>query len=299
MVGPSEGFTLTRLRSQRKVLLDDDADKPRYTVRVVAERIGVPTATLRSWNQRYGVGPSDHRPGRHRLYSENDIRIVRHMHELISKGASPRGAAQVAIATVRPPRGDVDAVVAAALELDLVAIGRVLDAHLRHFGVLDTWDLVVRPAFGAIVSRQAEGEGCVDVEHALSWSVSRALQRLPVAPLDATASTVLACTSGESHVLPIEALRAALGEAGHGALMLGADVPHSALTDAIGRLRKPVTAVLWSQTAETADMDTVRTVVADARVILGGPGWDAVADAGPVVCVHSLREAMERCVNAP
>ena len=275
----------------------DDADKPKFTVRVVAERVGVPTATLRSWNQRYGVGPSEHSPGRHRLYSENDITIVQHMHELIDQGASPRGAARLAIESVKPPHGDVDSVLSAALALDLASLGRMLESHLRHFGVLDTWDLVVRPAFADIVGRQEDGEGCVDVEHALSWSVSRALQRLPVAPLDASASTVLACTSAETHALPIEALRAALGEAGHGALMLGADVPRSALTDAIARVRRPVTVVLWSQTAETADMETVRAVATEAKVLIGGPGWTAVDVVDPAMRVFSLREAVERCLR--
>jgi MerR family transcriptional regulator, light-induced transcriptional regulator len=278
--------------------LIDDADKPKYTVRVVAERVGVPTATLRSWNQRYGVGPSEHSPGRHRLYSENDITIVRLMHELIGQGASPRSAARLAIESVKPPRGDVDSVLSAAIALDLVSLGRLLESHLRHFGVLDTWDLVVRPAFAAVVTRQEEGDGCVDVEHALSWSVSRSLQQLPVAPPDASASTVLACTSHEPHVLPLEALRAALGERGHGALMLGADVPLSALTDAIGRVRKPVTTLLWSQTPETADLDTVHAVGADVTVLLGGPGWDSVDAEGQAVRVRSLREAVERCVPA-
>lgn len=279
--------------------MTDDADTPKFTVRVVAQRVGVPTATLRSWNQRYGVGPSEHSPGRHRLYSENDITIVQHMHELIGQGASPRSAARLAVESVKPPRGDVDSVVSAAMALDLVALNTLLESHLRHFGVLDTWDAVVRPAFAAIVKQQDERDGCVDVEHALSWSVSRALHRLPVAPLDVTASTVLACTSGESHVLPIEAVRAALGEAGHGALMLGADVPPSALTDAVGRLRTPVTAVLWSQTADSADMTAVRAVGADARVLVAGPGWDTVAEVAPALRVHNLREAIERCMPAP
>ncbi|MCW2557888.1 MAG: hypothetical protein JWP55_1852 [Mycobacterium sp.] len=45
---------------------DGTIDSPRYAVRAVAERVGVPTATLRSWNQRYGIGPADHDRGRHR-----------------------------------------------------------------------------------------------------------------------------------------------------------------------------------------------------------------------------------------
>ncbi|MCV7279743.1 MerR family transcriptional regulator [Mycolicibacterium flavescens] len=271
-----------------------DADQPMYTVRVVAERVGVPTATLRSWSQRYGVGPSHHVPGRHRLYSENDVTVVQRMHALIRDGASPRSAAQMAAESIAPPRGDVEALLSAAFELDLPTLGRLLESHLRHFGVLDTWELVVRPAFAAIVSRQQDEGGCIDVEHALSWAVSRALQRVPLAPSGTTTSIVLACAAGETHVLALEALRAALGERGHGALMLGADVPAWALIDAIGRITVPVTAMLWSHSADTADMDTVRAVSAQAEVVLAGPGWVHVPDVAPGVHVGSLAEALRR-----
>ncbi|RAV14533.1 transcriptional regulator [Mycolicibacterium sp. GF69] len=271
----------------------DDADEPRYTVRVVAERVGVRTATLRSWSQRYGVGPSRHHPGRHRLYSENDIAAVRHMHELICRGTSTRSAARMIVDSTMPPRDNVDGVLAAALDLDLATLGRLLETHLRYYGVLDMWELIVRPTFAAVVREQHDG-GCVDVEHALSWAVSRTLQRIPLAPLGASIQVVLACTPRETHVLPLEALRAALGERGQGALILGADVPVSALTDAIARLNPPVTVMLWSQTADTADMEMVRAVT-DAHVLLGGPGWDAVSREASGVRVHSLRAAIETC----
>lgn len=272
----------------------DDADIPRYTVRVVAERVGVPTATLRSWSQRYGVGPSDHSPGRHRLYSDNDIAAVRHMHELIGQGTSARSAAQLATGAVAPPRGDVASLLSAAFDLDLASLTRLLEAHLRHFGVVDTWDLMVRPAFAAIVKQQDDDGGCVDVEHALSWAVSRSLHRTPLLRLDASTAVVLACAPRETHVLPVEALRAALAERGHGALILGADVPSAALADAIGRVAHPARVVLWAQTADTADMDVVRAAATDAEVLLGGPGWDAVA-VGSVARVHNLRDAVEWC----
>jgi DNA-binding transcriptional MerR regulator len=274
----------------------DDADRPRYTVRVVAERVGVPTATLRSWSQRYGVGPSHHhRPGRHRLYSENDIAAVGHMHELINQGTSPRSAAEMAIESVMPPRGDVDALLTAALELDLPSLGRLLETHLLHFGVLDTWELMVRPAFAAIVARQHEDGGCIDVEHALSWAVSRTLQRTPLTPVSTSASAILACTPGERHVLALEALRAALAERGHGAVILGADVPASALTDAIARVCPPVRVMLWSQTADTADMEIIPAVGTDAEIFLGGSGWDVESEVEPGLRVRSLRTAVERC----
>ncbi|MGV0791814.1 MerR family transcriptional regulator [Mycolicibacterium sp. XJ1819] len=258
---------MTRLPTSER----EDADEPKFTVRVVADRLGVPTATLRSWNRRYGVGPSAHRPGRHRLYSENDISAVRQMHELIVHGASPRSAARAAIDSVRPSHGDYSTLLAAAFELDVVAVGLLLDRHLRHFGVVGTWDHVVRPAFAAIEAQQADGVGCIDVEHALSWAVSRALHRMPVAP--AAGSIVLAATAGEAHTLALEALRAALAERGVGALMLGADVPPVALFDAVRRSERPVSVMLWSQTSRTADAHTLAAVAADADVLVGGPGW--------------------------
>jgi hypothetical protein len=271
-----------------------DADEPRYTVGVVADRVGVPTATLRSWNQRYGVGPPDHNPGRHRLYSENDILIVRRMFELIAQGASPKSAARSAIDSVRPARGDVPALLIAVFDFDMVTAGLLLDRHLRHFGVLDTWDQLVRPAFSEIELRQANGIGCIDVEHVLSWIVSRSLQRLPIAPLDVSASIILACTSHETHTLSLEALRAALGERGRGVLMLGGDVPRTALLDAIHRAKPPVAMVLWSQAPPTADAKTVDTLAQHAEVVVCGSGWDPAPEG--LKRLENLREAVEHFV---
>jgi MerR family transcriptional regulator, light-induced transcriptional regulator len=281
--------------SKRKGRRDGgDAHLPQYTVGVVAERIGVPIATLRSWNQRYGVGPSDHSPGRHRLYSENDILMVEQMHRLIGDGASPRSAALAALDSVVPPRADTDSLIAAAFDLDLVSAGRQLESHLRHYGVVETWDQLIRPVFSAIEAKQSSGEGCIDVEHALSWAVSRSLQRLPITPPDQSASTILACTEGETHTLPLEALRAALGERGYGALMLGADVPAAALVDAIGRTAGPTTVVLWAQNAGTADIAMAKAVVAErAQLMVGGPGWKSAKIPRKAIRLDSLQTALQ------
>jgi MerR family transcriptional regulator, light-induced transcriptional regulator len=273
---------------------DRDGQLPQYSVGVAADRIGVPIATLRSWNQRYGIGPSDHSPGRHRLYSENDILVVEQMHQLIEEGASPRSAARAALDSVVPPQADTGSLLAAAFDLDLVRAGRQLDAHLRHYGVVDTWDRLIRPVFSAIEVRQAQGEGCIDVEHALSWAVSRSLQRLPISPPGQSASTILACTEGETHTLALEALRAALGERRHGALMLGGDVPAGALIDAIGRTVAPTTVVLWAQTTRNADIAMAKAAVAErAQLMVGGPGWTSARLPKKAIHINSLRTALQ------
>jgi len=272
---------------------NSDADEPRYTVRVVAERIGVPTATLRSWNQRYGVGPPEHSRGQHRLYSETDIAVVQRMYELIVEGASPRSAARTAVDSVRPARGDTASLLLAAFDFDVFTSGRLLDRHLRHFGVLDTWDVLIRPAFDVIAQRQALGENCIDVEHALSWTVTRSFQRYPIPSPEEFAPIILACTARETHTLALEALRAALVERGRAALMLGADVPRSALMDAVERKATPMATLLWSQTQDTADVTTVNDLAMRAKVSVGGPGWDGVVEQLHAPQMKNLRAAVD------
>lgn len=69
----------------------------------VARRFGVAPTTLRSWDQRYGVGPSAHRPGRHRRWSARDLAVLELMCLLTSRGVPPAEAARMA-RTARPDR---------------------------------------------------------------------------------------------------------------------------------------------------------------------------------------------------
>ncbi|MGW0178870.1 MerR family transcriptional regulator [Nocardia sp. NPDC003345] len=251
-------------------------DTAGFTVRAVAERLGIPTATLRSWNRRYEIGPTGHRPGRHRLYSSDDIDRLRRMLLLIEEGATPGGAAAVVRAPAAEP-GNRESLVASAFRLDYRAASAQLSAHIETFGVVDTWERLCRPVFADIVARQDSGEGCIDVEHLLSWCITSALHRATPPAAPRTRPVVLACTSGETHALPLEVLRAALAEREVGAQMLGADVPTHALTDTLARLPAAADLVLWSHHESTALTSSVRAgTEAGARVFVGGPGWDAV-----------------------
>ncbi len=269
-------------------------DAAGFTVRAVADRLGIPTATLRSWNRRYNIGPTGHQPGTHRLYSENDIDQLQRMLGLIQAGATPAGAA----AAVRIPAatpGDPSTLLTAAFRLDYRAVSTQLTSHLHVHGVVDTWELLCRPAFADIVGRQLGGEGCVDVEHLLSWCITSALHSAYPADRLSPRPIVLACTAGENHALPLEVLRAALAERGVGAHMLGADVPTTALTDTLARLPAGADLVLWSHHESTAPTSSVRAGTgAGARVFAGGPGWDEVILPAEVHRPTSLADALER-----
>ncbi|MGA8329438.1 MAG: MerR family transcriptional regulator [Mycobacterium sp.] len=271
-----------------------DQSQARYTVRAAARRLGVPTATLRSWSHRYGVGPLGHAPGRHRLYTEADIAALRRMSKLIAQGVNPRSAASEAMQALIPEQVQTTALLAALFALEELTAARLIERHLGHFGVLKTWDWLIRPAFAEIASQQASGERCIDVEHLLSWTVMSCLQRIPMAPSDTTETAILACAEDDSHTLALEAVRAALSERGHAATMLGAAVPTAAIIDAIKRRAVPTTVLLWAQTERTADVAAVRAIrKARTTVLVAGPGWASVRLPGAVAYLHSLSEAVE------
>ncbi|MFE2958271.1 MerR family transcriptional regulator [Nocardia tengchongensis] len=249
-----------------------------FTVGVVARRLGVPVATLRSWNQRYGLGPQRHRPGRHRHYTEADLAVVTRMVELVRAGAGPASAARAARVLLEPapPLDDARPVITAAEHMQAARLLGLITVHLAHYGVIVTWNQLCRPAFAEIVANQRLGRGYIDVEHILSWAITTALHRgVPtLTDLPGEPEIVLACTGGEQHVLPLEVLRAALAEHGRPALLLGASVPPEALAQALTRRKHPATVVLWSQSKSTAAGAAIAAVESSrGAVLLAGPGW--------------------------
>ena len=83
----------------------------RLTVAAVARRLGVAPATLRTWDRRYGLGPTLHAAGAHRRYSRSDIARLEAMRRLVLDGVPPADAARIAVARDpsagpdRPPPG--------------------------------------------------------------------------------------------------------------------------------------------------------------------------------------------------
>jgi methanogenic corrinoid protein MtbC1 len=112
---------------------------------------------------------------------------------------------------------------------------------------------------------------------------------------------LLACTDEEQHSLPLEALAAALAQAGVACRMLGARVPPAALIDSVRRTG-PAVVVLWAHAAETADVNQLRGLLAGPRrpllVLAGGPGWDPESLPSEVVTPASLRDAISLAMAA-
>jgi hypothetical protein len=262
-----------------------------YSAGAVARRLGVAVTTLRTWHQRYGLGPSLHEPGHHRRYTEQDIERLVTMQRLIAEGVAPgeaarwviRGTAPAPAVGPRPglPRADVQAAVRglgrAALRLDALGVRQLVLQAVRELGVVGAWDEVLRPVLVNIGERHAATGNLVEVEHLLSVCISAVFGAVARPATTVPVQIMLACSDEEQHSLPLEALAAALAGNGVPARMLGARVPPEALVAAIRRTG-PAGLLIWSHHRSTANPAHLSAVLTERSrplvVAAAGPGWD-------------------------
>lgn len=257
----------------------------------VARRLGVAITTVRTWHQRYGLGPSRHAPGQHRRYTEQDLARLDVMARLTAQGLPAAEAARVALAhhpttakardgggrTIPVGRAEPGArgLARAAMRLDTLTMSEVIAGAVRERGVVDTWDQLLRPVLVGIGNRHAATGQLVEVEHLLSRSISEALAAVPRPHPPPLPRVLLACAPEEQHSLPLEALAAALAQHNRGSRLLGARVPTAALAAAIDRIR-PTAVVVWSHTRDTGDPNHLKAATRKRwRPVLfaAGPGW--------------------------
>jgi DNA-binding transcriptional MerR regulator len=66
--------------------------QPLYSIGAVAEMLGTSPATLRSWEDRYGVVEPERTEGGRRLYSRDDVEHLRFVRDTIARGFSAADA---------------------------------------------------------------------------------------------------------------------------------------------------------------------------------------------------------------
>ncbi len=260
-VPPSEEHDAAR-QATAAVFGDSDAGSDlTWGVGAVSNRLQITASTLRTWERRYGVGPSFRTQGGHRRYTERDIDRVELMRRLVSRGVSAQDAARVARTLDRdqldlalsdglgreaahlPPEDLVDAVMAAVVTGALDRLSQLVAGLLRSGRVIDTWRDVLSPALVRMSGEGSAGTLPADSEaSAISVLVAELRERVIAERLPETGKTNVLIARGipQSEALALFAVEAALSQAGVFTRAVGPEVSSRMVGSLVTELRPDV-----------------------------------------------------------
>lgn len=228
---------------------------PRYRIRAAAIRVGVSAALLRAWERRYGLVEASRTASGYRIYSEEDVGVLRGARRLTATGLSiaevaqlPRrrlsraGAGAIAETEARSQSNPdlhrvnlgsdtfLDSVFQSARTFDAEALERLLQRAAGRSVLTSTemCETVLLPVLTALGERWEAGQLSVAAEHFGSQIVRARLTELveiesrrrgdgPIA--------VCACPAGERHEGALLAFAVHAASRGLRVVYLGADTP--------------------------------------------------------------------------
>jgi len=246
-----------------------------YTISRAAELTGVPVATLRAWERRYGIVEPHRTDSGYRLYDEGALARITAMRDMVADGWLPKLAAErvrgiggdgpagaggtgspapaatapgtpaATGARSRPPRssgvapeGDAE-LLAAARDLDAARLAAILDdrfARGSFEAVVDDW---LMPALHDVGKAWASGALTTAAEHLVAHAVLRRLAAAyEAAAHGVTGPAVLVgLPPGCRHELGALAFATAARRAGLTVTYLGADLPIESWLGAVAHAR--------------------------------------------------------------
>jgi len=248
-----------------------------YTIKHAAALTGIPVATLRAWERRYGVVTPGRTGGGYRLYDDAAVDRLRAMRDLVGAGWAPRQAAEEVRASVRTPgtaappadgpdvapdapdaapdavqlparlpdpdggprTSDADDLAAAARALDPLRITAVLDERFARGSFEAVVDDWLMPALHVLGEAWARGEVSTAAEHLVAHAVLRRLSAAfeAAAAGDRGPRVVIGLPPGARHELGVLAFAVAARRAGLAVTYVGADLPEDSWLDAVAKVR--------------------------------------------------------------
>ncbi len=284
-----------------------------YKLATVRRLTGFSGELLRAWERRYGLLQPVRGPGRHRLYTEEDLRLLRRVRELLAQGRTigeiaALGRRQLLRGASEPPAWPRDGslaelehlragVLEAVRTVDAMRLRQLLDATFARVSPDVAIRAVLEPAAREIGELWAAGQCSVAGEHLASEAFVHRLRQLIEAAqtLEEAPAALTACFPDERHQLGVLIVGYELARRGYRVVHLGPALPIKDLDRACEALEPRV--VVLSVTLPTlykrhrgAVVELVRRRASQTRWILGGQGVPArdqrMAAAGALLWSH-------------
>lgn len=261
-----------------------------WGVGAVSSRLNVTASTLRTWERRYGVGPSFRTQGGHRRYTEHDIDRVELMRRLLSRGVSAQDAARVARSLNRE---DLDLALsdgyhdptdvshaeedflAAVVSGDRAELSQLFAGVLRQTPVTTAWRDVLAPALRRMTMESASGAVPADAALAASELLVRELHALVVferLPDTGHTHVLFARSLPAVEAIPLLVLEAALVQAGVATHTVGPELDGRALAALAMRLR-PDLLLTWGHPPTPPLRRAMTELEGVTSVIRALPAW--------------------------
>ncbi len=272
----------------------------RYKIKTIAELCGFSPTLLRAWERRYDLLEPERQPSGHRLYTEDDLRVLRQVKQLMDQGRSigeiaalgresllavPKPTPRVRPAAPAPPPVPSSlsdykhAILEATTNLNEQAVRQQLDQALTSHSREEVLYGLVTAVANEVGALWATGAASVASEHLLTAVVSARLrawieelgQPEPDAP-----PLLCAGMPDEQHEIGLLAVNYELRKKGHRVVYLGGSLPLEDLERAI--LQAKPSMVFLSVTREaTFEIHRHRLYALASRnpevtIVVGGSG---------------------------
>jgi DNA-binding transcriptional MerR regulator len=246
---------------------------PLYNIGVVARLTTIPISTLHAWERRYGFPRLTRTEGGHRLYSEKDIALLRHVKLQMDQGISTHQAV-IAVQKMdaegrlpvdrpseptrtevqpQPPSSLREQLTSVLLRHDLARADQIMGETLAFYSPEEMTIHFIGPVLNDIGEAWEQGLISIATEHLASnylrhrllmWMVTGPAVR-PINPV------VLACAPGEWHEGSLLMMGVLLRRKGIAVAYLGQNVPFADLATFIQQIQ-PSAVVLVGMREESA-----------------------------------------------
>ena len=233
-------------------MIDTQFVTPTYNIKAVAQKTGVKSATIRSWERRYGLPQPERSPSGHRRYSERDVELIRWLAACQDEGISisqavvqwrqrndasepppPEIQARAAATAVSPSlAGDRldalrDAWLTACLAFDRQKAEQALAQAFALFPADQVCLELLQKGMAILGQGWERGEVTIQQEHfASALTIHRLEMLLSAAPPPIRPERILiACATEDHHTFSPMLLTYLLRFQGWDVIYLGANVP--------------------------------------------------------------------------
>ena len=284
---------------------------PRHPIRVVAQRTGLTTATIRAWERRYSAVSPGRSTGGQRLYSDREVERLGTLRRLTEAGRPISMVASLSDLEARelliedrsssaaPPsasvgegdRGDTDPAevvghaFAQVVERDAGGLERTLWLAGASLGSRVFLDRVVAPLLTRIGAAWEAGELDPGREHLASDVIDGVLARISRPSTSGEGPMVVVATlPGERHGLGARLVTASASVEGWRVAFLGTDLPATdiaAMANSLGAGAVAISVVGRDRLAETVhSLTALRELLNPSIALLVGGRSASLLDAG-------------------